>query len=345
MNKVIDIDSFLGLSEGQLQTLDTLNVSGDESVHLAKLFKRNDSSYEKFFENLKRCHRLVDLSLSGQELESIPEGVFSQLRQLRVLDLSENELSHLPDDFNALAKTLEDLGLEDNKLEILPNLSEFKNIKQLDCSGNIILDSLPDLPPFGRLDIDLVKKQSFLCVDEKLKDQVPEHLKPIMSYESTRYFFMSPWIRRGEPESKPLVIWGYSISSREGTKETNKPPQNILSRSTTSSSTGSQLPHKSFQTMDTTPGSIGCRSPNTPCSTVSSVFGCLNPFRVAGMHTIREFPEKFESETLESDENELQASASLMGCFAWSNFRKSSCVETDKPRAASEPQQASKPKP
>ena len=48
MNKVIDIDSVVGLSEGQLQTLDTLNVSGDESVHLAKLFKRNDSSYDFF---------------------------------------------------------------------------------------------------------------------------------------------------------------------------------------------------------------------------------------------------------------------------------------------------------
>jgi hypothetical protein len=52
MNKVIDIDSVVGLSEGQLQTLDTLNVSGDESVHLAKLFKRNDSSYEFFFSKI-----------------------------------------------------------------------------------------------------------------------------------------------------------------------------------------------------------------------------------------------------------------------------------------------------
>ena len=175
MNNVSDIDSFLGLSEEQLQTLDILNVSGDETVNLAKLFKRNDSRYKKKLENLKWCHRLVDLNLSGQELESIPEGVFSQLRQLRALDLSENELSHSPDDFNALAKTLKDLDLEDNKLEILPNLSEFKNIKQLDCSGNITLDSLPDLPPFGRFDIDLDRKQRFLFVDEKLKDQVPEH--------------------------------------------------------------------------------------------------------------------------------------------------------------------------
>ena len=139
---------------------------------------------------------------------------------------------------------------------------------------------------------------------------------------------MSPWIRREEPESKPLVIWGCSTSSQEGIKETNKPPESILSRSTTPNSTGSQLSHTPFHS-DTTPGSIACRSPNTPCSTVSSVFSCLNPFRVAGMHTIREFPEKLESETLESDENELQASPSLMGCFAWSNFRKFSCVETD----------------
>ena len=75
--------------------------------------------------------------------------------------------------FHALAKTLKDLDLEDNKLEILPNLSEFKNIKQLDCSGNITLDSLPDLPPLGRFDIDLDRKQRFLFVDEKLKDQFP----------------------------------------------------------------------------------------------------------------------------------------------------------------------------
>ena len=91
MNKVSDIDSFLGLSKEQLQTLDTLNASCDETVHLAKLFERNYSSYEKH-ENLQQCHRLVNLNLSGQELESIPEGVFSQLRQLRELDLSENEL-------------------------------------------------------------------------------------------------------------------------------------------------------------------------------------------------------------------------------------------------------------
>ena len=31
-----------------------------------------------------------------------------------------------------------------------------------------------------------------------------------------------------------------------------------------------------------------------------------------------------------------------MGCFAWSNFRKFSCVETDKPRAASELEQTIK---
>ena len=47
MNNVSDIDSFLGLSEEQLQTLDILNVSGDETVNLAKLFKRNDSRYKK----------------------------------------------------------------------------------------------------------------------------------------------------------------------------------------------------------------------------------------------------------------------------------------------------------
>jgi hypothetical protein len=44
---VSDIDSFLDLSEEQLQTLDILNVSGDETVNLAKLFKRNDSRYKK----------------------------------------------------------------------------------------------------------------------------------------------------------------------------------------------------------------------------------------------------------------------------------------------------------
>jgi hypothetical protein len=47
MNTVSDIDSFLGLSKEQLQTLDTLNASGDETVHLAKLLERNYSSYEK----------------------------------------------------------------------------------------------------------------------------------------------------------------------------------------------------------------------------------------------------------------------------------------------------------
>ena len=47
MNNVSDIDSFLGLSEEQLQTLDILNVPGDETVNLAKLFKRNDSRYKK----------------------------------------------------------------------------------------------------------------------------------------------------------------------------------------------------------------------------------------------------------------------------------------------------------
>ena len=147
-----------------------------KTVHLAKLFERNYSSYEKH-ENLQRCHRLVNLNLSGQELESIPEGVFSQLRQLRELDLSENEPSHWSEDFNALAKTLEEFDLEDNKLEIFSNLSEVKNIKQLDFSGNITLDRLPDLPPLCRFDIGLVRKQRFLCVDEKLKDQSSRALK------------------------------------------------------------------------------------------------------------------------------------------------------------------------
>jgi len=55
MNKVSDIDSFLGLSKEQLQTLDTLNASGDETVHLAKLFERNYSSYEK----MKICNSVI----------------------------------------------------------------------------------------------------------------------------------------------------------------------------------------------------------------------------------------------------------------------------------------------
>ena len=98
--------------------------------------------------------------------------------------------------FIALAKTLDDFDLEDNKIEIFPNWSEFKNMKQLDCSGNITLDRLPDLPPLCSFDIGLVRKQRFLCVDEKSKDQVLEHWKPMTSYESTRYVSMSPGIRR-----------------------------------------------------------------------------------------------------------------------------------------------------
>jgi hypothetical protein len=55
MNTVSDIDSFLGLSKEQLQTLDTLNASGDETVHLAKLLERNYSSYEK----MKICNCVI----------------------------------------------------------------------------------------------------------------------------------------------------------------------------------------------------------------------------------------------------------------------------------------------
>ena len=74
--------------------------------------------------------------------------------------------SHWSEDFNALAKTLEEFDLEDNKLEIFSNLSEVKNIKQLDFSGNfnITLDRLPDLPPLCRFDIGLVRKQTVFCV-------------------------------------------------------------------------------------------------------------------------------------------------------------------------------------
>ena len=71
-------------------------------------------------DDLRHLSGLEWLSLAGQRLAGLPEGVFSDLTSLEVLNLAGNQLAALPPDAFAGLRRLQWLSLFDNRLRELP---------------------------------------------------------------------------------------------------------------------------------------------------------------------------------------------------------------------------------
>ncbi|XP_028991652.1 toll-like receptor 7 [Betta splendens] len=157
---------------------------------LDMLWRDGDTRYVNYFKNL---HNLVVLDISYNNLNFIPEEVFSNmpnnlselyirknrfksfmwgkltfLRSLTVLDLSGNSLSSVPKILSNCAKSLKKLILHNNQIiKLTPDfLKDSHNLKYLDLSFNHIMhiekSSFPD-DVVDQMDMLLLHNNNFQC--------------------------------------------------------------------------------------------------------------------------------------------------------------------------------------
>lgn len=90
------------------------------------------------------------LSLSQNNLFTIPAEISALGKKLQILDLSHNNLRELPEEMNHL-RVLSKLNISFNRFESLPLcVSQFRSLQTLNCSHNRMQD-LPDLSKFENL--------------------------------------------------------------------------------------------------------------------------------------------------------------------------------------------------
>ncbi len=110
-------------------------ISAIETLYL------NNNQFTSFPLEICKLEHLKNLSLSGNQLESLPEGI-GELKHLEELYLSRNRLTSFPLEICKL-EHLRNLSLSGNKLESLPEeICELKHLEELYLSGNK-LESIP----------------------------------------------------------------------------------------------------------------------------------------------------------------------------------------------------------
>ncbi|XP_036400129.1 malignant fibrous histiocytoma-amplified sequence 1 [Megalops cyprinoides] len=104
--------------------------------HLRDLnLSRNELSiFPREIEELRELRRLY---LNQNSIKTIPEGIFSQLKELEFLKLSTNHLSEIPSDLN-LCKKLEYVNLSNNCLKDLRALVGLPKLKDLYVEKNYL---------------------------------------------------------------------------------------------------------------------------------------------------------------------------------------------------------------
>ena len=105
---------------------------------------------------IAKTQAVENLSLSGNHLSCIPNGLTESLTTLVHLNLSNNELNDLPSSLNLL-KSLAYLSLDCNKLTFVPNvISELASLKTLTARENKIREVPEELENLSNLeDLDL----------------------------------------------------------------------------------------------------------------------------------------------------------------------------------------------
>ena len=132
----------------------TLFIDGITTSHLggwhkyySELYLENMNLTELpagVFDGLDRVEYLWKLSLKGNALRTLPEGLFRNLSSLILLDLQGNRLRTLPEGLFWNLSNLSELHLEDNGLRTLPEgvFQSLSRLEELDLSKNT-LNTLP----------------------------------------------------------------------------------------------------------------------------------------------------------------------------------------------------------
>ncbi len=103
------------------------------------------------FDGLDRVKYLRKLSLKGNALRTLPEGLFRNLSSLIILDLQGNRLRTLPEGIFQSLRFLQKLDLSKNALNSLPAglFARQYRIREIDLSQNCLSTSPDEL--FGQL--------------------------------------------------------------------------------------------------------------------------------------------------------------------------------------------------
>ncbi|CAL1294638.1 unnamed protein product, partial [Larinioides sclopetarius] len=117
-------------------SLKSLPVSCDSVINLKTLLlSGNQLSDLTNLVNLLKLSRIECLHLAYNRIKELPEGFFQALHFLRTLSLSGNELQSIPSQISK-AHNLEKLYLHSNQLVSIPKFSESDNLQVLDLACN-----------------------------------------------------------------------------------------------------------------------------------------------------------------------------------------------------------------
>jgi len=121
-----------------------------------------------FPEELFCCQSLQELSLSGNTIRGLPNGI-SGLQALQKLDVSANELKSLPDEITDI-ESLRSLNASDNPLKKVPDLEFLRSLQEVDLSST----------PLKTLDWSFLSLESLTSVfvggNDKLKVPHPSDI-------------------------------------------------------------------------------------------------------------------------------------------------------------------------
>lgn len=169
------------------------NISGIKNLINLKTLNLSRNDLVDFPVEIAQLVQLETLYLNQNKIQTIPDGIFNQLQQLKFLKLSTNHLSKIPSDLGC-CKSLQYLNLSHNSLKDLPEVVlELQNLKELFVEYN----RLRELP--AKL-FENQNLEKFSAASNRLREPPDEvcagGLKQIRSYFSQLRSSEADYVKR-----------------------------------------------------------------------------------------------------------------------------------------------------
>ncbi|EEZ99173.2 toll-like protein [Tribolium castaneum] len=123
----------LDLSDNQIETIHTLPLKSLKNLDLS--YNKNLVLPEQFFSNL---YRLEQIDLSGCNLTQLPNNMFKNCHELKMVALRRNNLKYFPQKFFDNLYNLEELDVASNQIESIPDLQSLTKLKIIKLENNNI---------------------------------------------------------------------------------------------------------------------------------------------------------------------------------------------------------------